>query len=292
MSAVLLRGRRLAQSIYADIKDGVSQLADAGETLPCIAAVRIGNNKDARGYAQALAKAAGRAGFAFRSIHLPASSDVDSAVLALQELNSDSAVAGILLLTPLPAHLQPAHLHWQIDPYKDIDGTHPENLGRLMTGARDVLFPATPAAGMALLQQAALELKGKSAVVIGRSVTVGKPLALLLLEQHCTVTVAHSRTEHLAEVASKAEILCVATGQPHMVTGNYVRPGAVVLDFGTTYTENGITGDCEPESVVAQAGAFTPVPGGIGPLTNAMLMRNALQAIRNTRLELIATATV
>ena len=283
MSAVQLRGRKLAGSIYDEIKAGVDQIGVDGGRVPCIAVVHIGDNKDAQGYARALQKAARRAGFGFRPVHLPATASVAVATAQLQALNADETIAGILLLTPLPAHLQPARLHWHIDPAKDIDGTHPENLGRLMSDSPEALVPATPAAGMALLDQAALELKGKETVIIGRSITVGKPLGLLLLQRHCTVSIAHSRTARLADVASKADLLCVAAGHPHLVTGEFVKPGATVLDFGTTYLEEGVAGDCEPESVSAKAAAFTPVPGGIGPLTNAMLMRNALQALKRRK---------
>ncbi len=291
MSAVQLRGRKLAGSIYDEIKAGLDRMGVDGGRCPCIAVVRIGDNKDAQGYARALQKAARRAGFGFRPVHLPATASVTVATAQIHALNADATVVGILLLTPLPAHLQPARLHWHIDPDKDIDGTHPENLGRLLSDAPEALVPATPAAGMALLDQAALALQGKEAVIIGRSITVGKPLGLLLLQRHCTVSIAHSRTACLAEVASKADLLCVAVGRPHLVTGEFVKPGATILDFGTTYRADGIIGDCEPESVAAQAAAFTPVPGGIGPLTNAMLMRNALQALQSRQYNLAASAT-
>ncbi len=280
MSAVPLRGHLLARSLYGEIKAAVARIEVEGGWLPHIAVVRIGDNRDTQGYARTLQKAARQAGFGFKPVQLPATSSADAAIAQLKALNAEETVAGILLLTPLPPPLQTARLHWYLDPDKDIDGAHPENLGRLMSDSQEALVPATPAAGMALLDQTGLELKGKEAVVIGRSLTVGKPLGLLLLQHHCTVSMAHSRTTRLADVASKADVLCVAVGQPHLVTGKFVKPGAIVLDFGTTYLEAGVTGDCEPESVSAQAAAFTPVPGGIGPLTNAMLMRNALQALK------------
>lgn len=283
MSAVQLRGRKLAGTLYAAIKADVDRIAAAEDRLPCIAVVRIGDDEDAQGYARTLQRAAKRAGFGCRSVPLPAAASADVAISQLRELNADETVAGILLLTPLPPPLRTARLHWYIDPDKDIDGAHPENLGRLVSDSPEALIPATPAAGLALLDQAALELTGKEAVVIGRSITVGKPMGLLLLQRHCTVSIAHSRTARLAEVAAKADLLCVAAGRPHLVTGRFVKPGATVLDFGTTYRPEGVVGDCEPESVSAKAAAFTPVPGGIGPLTNAMLMRNALQALKRSQ---------
>lgn len=283
MSALQLRGRKLAGALYNQTKNDLQQTVGPGESPPCIAVVQIGHDQNATGYARALQKASGRAGFGFRSVNLPRSTSLDGACSNLNDLNSDPAVAGILLLTPVPDHLQSENLHWRIDPGKDIDGTHPVNLGRLLSDAREVLIPATAAAGMALLDQTELNLAGKVAVVIGRSNTVGKPLALLLLQRHCTVTLAHSRTKELAQVASKADILCVAVGRPRMVTGDFVKRGATVMDFGTTYSEKGVLGDCEPVSVITNAAAFTPVPGGIGPLTNAMLMCNALKAYKKQR---------
>ncbi len=291
MSAVLLRGRQLAGSLYDEIKRETARIQGARGGCSSIAVVRIGDDQDAQGYARALQKAARRAGFGFKPVHMPAMSSATAAIARIQALNAEDRIAGILLLTPVPTHLQTAYLHWHIDPDKDIDGTHPENLGRLMSDSPAALVPATPAAGMALLDQAALELQGKEAVIIGRSLTVGKPLGLLLLQRHCTVSIAHSRTTRLAEVASRADLLCVAVGHPHLVTGEFVKPGATVLDFGTTYREDGIAGDCEPESVAAKAAAFTPVPGGIGPLTNAMLMRNALQALQSRQHGLADSAT-
>ncbi len=281
MSAIQLRGRKLANEIYEEIRETLGQIGVPEDTPPRIAVVSIGDNENAKAYSRALQKAANRSGFNYRNVHLPANSSKTYVIATLRELNEDPQVAGILLLTPLPAHLRAAQLHWHVNPAKDIDGTHPENLGRLMSDSSEALVPATPAAGMALLDQVGLDLRGMESVVIGRSLTVGKPLGLLLLQRHCTITLAHSRTERLSVVASRADLLCVAVGQPHLVTGDFVKHGATVLDFGTTYTAEGLKGDCDSESVSAKASAYTPVPGGIGPLTNAILMRNALQALKN-----------
>ena len=199
---------------------------------------------------------------------------------ALEALNNDESVHGIMVLEPLPDHIDDSVLIDFLDPAKDVDGVHPENAGRLAAQRQPYFVPATPAGGILLLEEAGVDFKGKNAVVIGRSDIVGKPMALLLLHRHCTVTIAHSRTEDLPAVARNADILCVAVGQPEMVTGEWIKLGAVVVDFGTTYTDEGLKGDCEGASVEAVAGMLTPVPGGTGPITNVMLMQNLFDAHR------------
>ncbi|MCB0183325.1 MAG: bifunctional 5,10-methylenetetrahydrofolate dehydrogenase/5,10-methenyltetrahydrofolate cyclohydrolase, partial [Caldilineaceae bacterium] len=161
---------------------------------------------------------------------------------------------------------------------KDVDGVHPLNAGRLLAQRPPYFTPATPAAGLALLEEAGVDFKGKHAVIVGRSDIVGKPMALLLLHRHCTVTIAHSRTQDLPAVCRSADILCVAVGRAEMVQADWIKPGAIVVDFGTTYTADGLKGDCDQTGVAAVAGMMTPVPGGVGPMTNVMLMQNVLQA--------------
>lgn len=279
VSAAPLRGRKLAGRIYSQVSDQLNTLSQVLGRTPQIAVVRIGDDEGALGYERALRRSAKNAGFEFRGEALPGDSAPAVAGARLSQLNQDDAVAGILLLTPVPSHLQAAQLHRLIDPAKDIDGAHPANLGALFAGLPEAMPPATPAAGMVLLDSAPVELEGREALIIGRSLTVGKPLAMLLLQRNCTVTLAHSRTRDLPKVASRADLLCVAIGQAHMVKGTYVKEGAVVLDFGTNYLEEGVAGDCDPE-VGEKAGYLTPVPGGIGPLTNAVLMRNASHALQ------------
>ena len=200
---------------------------------------------------------------------------------ALSALNNDDTVHGIMVLEPLPGHIDDSLLINGLNPAKDVDGVHPLNAGRLAAQKEPYYVPATPAGGIQLLEEAGVDFKGKRAVVIGRSDIVGKPMALLLLHRHCTVTIAHSRTESLPAVAREADILCVAIGRPELVSGAWVKPGAVVVDFGTTYTEDGLKGDCERKSVEAVAGMLTPVPGGTGPMTNIVLMENLLKAYRH-----------
>ena len=278
MSAQLLQGKRLAQRLRAELAEAVAQNHARTGRRPCIACVVIGNDADALGYARTQKRACQRVGIDYVLRNLPRDIRPAAAAAQLDALRQDASVSGLILLTPLPEHLRDARLNWHIAPDKDIDGVHPNNLGRLAANGMPFFTPATPAAGLALLQETGLELEGKRAVIIGRSDTVGKPLAFHLLHRHCTVTLAHSRTRNLPAIAAQADLLCVAVGRPQMVTGAFVKPGAAVLDFGTTYLESGVTGDCHPESVIPKAGWFTPVPGGIGPLTNAMLMRNAWRA--------------
>ena len=279
MSAQLLDGRALAKQIKAELKMTFASAKNSGST-PTLAALRVGDDEAAAGYARAIAKNCRSVGADFRAVELPAEATHDEAEQALRSLNADDSVHGIMILEPLPGQINGNRLIDALDPRKDIDGVHPLNAGRLAAQRPPNTFfvPATPAGGMALLEAAGVEFVGKRAVVVGRSEIVGKPMAMLLLHRHCTVTIAHSRAVDLPAVCREADILCVAVGRPEMVTGEWVKPGAVVVDFGTTYTDDGLKGDCEQASVAEVAGMFTPVPGGTGPVTNAMLMGNLLKA--------------
>ncbi len=280
MTAQWLEGKDLARRIRAKIKQEIIELKGETGQVPKIAAVLIGQDEGALGYARAQKRACGRVGIDYELCQLAEDSTPEVASRFIHDLNEDTSTTGLILLTPLPPHLTDSNLNWQLDPLKDIDGSHPSNLGRLAANAEPFFAPATPAAGLALLADLGIDLQGKHAVVIGRSNVVGKPLALSLLHKHCTVTLAHSRTRTLSQVSSTADILCVAAGQPRMVNANFIRQGAVVLDFGTTYFEGNVIGDCDTESARQVAAWLTPVPGGIGPLTNAMLMQNTLTAWR------------
>jgi methylenetetrahydrofolate dehydrogenase (NADP+)/methenyltetrahydrofolate cyclohydrolase len=180
----------------------------------------------------------------------------------------------------LPDGIDGDALILQLRPSKDVDGVHPTNAGRLQGQRPPYFVPATPLGGIRLLEQAGVAFRGKHAVMVGRSDIVGKPMAMMLLHRHCTVTIAHSRTQDLPAVCRTADILCVAVGRAEMVKGDWVSPGAVVVDFGTNYTDDGLKGDCDQAEVAEVAGMLTPVPGGTGPMTNAMLMSNVLKAAR------------
>ena len=280
MSAQLLNGRQRAKQMQAELKERLAHLAAEASAPPTLAALQVGSEEAASGYLRAIRRACKGVGVTFRPVELAQDSGQVEVEAALSALNDDDAVHGIMILEPLPGHIDDSLLIDGLNPAKDVDGVHPLNAGRLAAQKEPYYVPATPAGGIQLLEEAGVAFKGKRAVVIGRSDIVGKPMALLLLHRHCTVTLAHSRTESLPAVAREADILCVAIGRPEMVTGAWVKPGAVVVDFGTTYTEDGLKGDCERESVEAVAGMLTPVPGGTGPMTNIVLMENLLEAYR------------
>lgn len=279
MSAQLLDGAGLAKRIKADLKTQAAEFEAAQGMRPALAVVRIGDDEAAAGYARAIEKNCASVGVSFVARVLPADVREDEAVSTIRELNQDAGVHGIMILEPVPEALNLDKLVSLIEPAKDVDGVHPINAGRLLANRPPFMVPATPAGGIRLLEDAGVEFKGKHAVVVGRSDIVGKPMALLLLHRHCTVTIAHSRTVDLPAVCRSADILCVAVGRPAMVQPEWVKPGAVVVDFGTNYTDAGLKGDCHP-GVAEVAGMMTPVPGGTGPMTNALLMANVLQAAK------------
>jgi len=264
--------------LQAELKKRFSHIAADTGAPPTLSALQVGSDEGASGYLRAIRRACQGVGVILRPVELAQDCTQVDVETALSALNHDDAVHGIMVLEPLPEHIDDSLLIDGLNPAKDVDGVHPLNAGRLAAQKEPFFVPATPAGGILLLEEAGVAFRGKRAVVIGRSEIVGKPMALLLLHRHCTVTIAHSRTESLPAVAKEADILCVAIGRPEMVTGEWVKPGAVVVDFGTTYTDDGLRGDCERESVEAVAGMLTPVPGGTGPMTNVMLMENLLKA--------------
>jgi methylenetetrahydrofolate dehydrogenase (NADP+) / methenyltetrahydrofolate cyclohydrolase len=280
MSAHLLDGKKLSQSTRTTLKETFASLVAQHGVTPTLAVVQVGDDPAAAGYARTIERTCTGVGVCFSAQTLPDDSEQSAVNALLDQLNGDRGVHGIMILEPLPAQIDSTLLIDRLNPAKDVDGVHPQNAGRLAAQRPPYFVPATPAGAMRLLEEAGVEFKGKRAVVIGRSDIVGKPMALLLLHRHCTVTIAHSRTQDLPGVAREADILCAAVGRPEMVRGDWVKPGAIVVDFGTTYTDDGLKGDCHQESVAAVAGMMTPVPGGTGPMTNVMLMQNLLEAYR------------
>ena len=280
MSTQLLNGNDLAKTRKAELKANVALFQQAHGVTPTLAILRVGDDEAAAGYARAIERNCKGVDIAFQAKRLPA--DATQAVVtdALQQLNNDPGVHGIMILEPLPAQIEANALLLLLNPAKDVDGVHPLNAGRLSAQRPPYFTPATPAAGIALLEAAGVDFKGQQAVIVGRSDIVGKPMALLLLHRHCTVTIAHSRTRDLPAICRTADILCVAVGRAEMVRGDWVKPGAIVVDFGTTYTDDGLKGDCAQTEVAAVASMLTPVPGGVGPMTNVLLMENVLQAAR------------
>jgi len=280
MSAQLLNGNDLAKTRKAELKANVATFQQAHGVTPTLAILRVGDDEAAAGYARAIERNCKGVDMAFQARLLPADATQDAVTDALQQLNTDPGVHGIMILEPLPPQIEATALLLLLNPAKDVDGVHPLNAGRLAAQRPPYFTPATPAAGIALLEAAGVDFKGQQAVIVGRSDIVGKPMALLLLHRHCTVTIAHSRTRDLPAICRTADILCVAVGRAEMVRGDWVKPGAIVVDFGTTYTDEGLKGDCAQTEVMAVAGLMTPVPGGVGPMTNVLLMENVLQAAR------------
>ena len=280
MSATLLNGTALAKAQRTALLAEVSDFVRIYGVKPTLAILRVEGDEASAGYARAIEKSCAGIGADFRPQVLPNTATQAEIAAALITLNQEPAIHGIMILEPLPKQVDVNALVMLLNPAKDIDGVHPLNAGRLASQRPPYFVPATPAGGLRLLEKAGIEFAGKQAVIVGRSDIVGKPMAMLLLHRHCTVTIAHSRTRDLPAVCREADILCVAVGRPEMVRGDWVKPGAAVVDFGTTYTESGLKGDCHQASVAQVAGWLTPVPGGTGPMTNVVLLENLLSAAR------------
>ena len=278
MSAQLLNGAALAKQMKAGLKDEIVAFIQSSGIAPTLAVLRVGDDEASAGYARAIEKNCQSVGVGFRAEVLATDANQAQVENQLRTLNADATVHGIMILEPLPKQIDHNALVLLLNPAKDVDGVHPLNAGRLSAQRPPYFVPATPAGGIRLLEAAGIDFVGKQAVIVGRSDIVGKPMAMLLLHRHCTVTIAHSRTQDLPAVCRSADILCLAIGRPELVKGDWVKPGAIVVDFGTTYTADGLKGDAHQESVAAVAGMLTPVPGGTGPMTNVILLSNILQA--------------
>ena len=276
--ARMLLGKPVAAAITEEVRAGVAAFVERYRYVPTLAVMTVGPTPAAERYTETLRKQSAAVGLAFERVALDPDSDEAAVRARIVELNHRSQIAGVLVQMPLPAHLPPTIVGETLDPYKDVDGITPVNAGNLSLGLPG-LFPSTPLGGVALLAHYKNPLAGKHAVVIGRSNVVGRPLAQLFLREDATVTVAHSHTDNLADVTRRADILAVAVGRVGFITPEMVTPGVVVVDFGTTFTPDGLRGDVAPD-VAAVASAFSPVPGGTGPVTNAILLRNTLRAAR------------
>jgi methylenetetrahydrofolate dehydrogenase (NADP+)/methenyltetrahydrofolate cyclohydrolase len=275
---VILDGRPVAERVLADVRTGVDALRARTGTTPTLAVVLVGDFAPSKVYVANKKRAADSVGIASKDFIHPEGLSQAALVGLLRSLNADSSIHGILLQLPLPKGLDEDAAIDAIAPEKDADGLHPTNLGRLLAGTPTVL-PCTPAGCMEILDHYAADLKGAEAVVVGRSRLVGKPLAQLLLARHATVTMCHTRTRDLAEHTRRADVLCVAAGRPQVITGDMVKPGAWVIDVGINRLDTGkLVGDVDFDSVSPRAYAITPVPGGVGRMTVAMLMRNTLEA--------------
>lgn len=275
---MILDGRTVAEGVLAEVRAGVARLRAERGVTPTLAVVLVGDDPPSQVYVANKKRAAEAVGIATRDHLHPGGLDRAALLGLLGQLSADPGVHGILLQLPLPAGLDEDEALGAIAPAKDVDGLHPVNLGRLLTGAPG-LVPCTPAGCLAILDHYGAKLEGAEAVVVGRSRLVGKPLAQLLLARHATVTMCHTRTRDLAAHTRRADLLCVAAGRPRMITGDMVKEGAWVLDIGINRLPTGkLAGDVDFDGVAARAHAVTPVPGGVGRLTPAMLMRNTLLA--------------
>jgi methylenetetrahydrofolate dehydrogenase (NADP+) / methenyltetrahydrofolate cyclohydrolase len=278
MAATIIDGKALALKVRAQVTE---EVAAFGEPV-CLATVLVGDDPASHVYVGSKHKASSEAGIDSRDHRFPEATPESEILELLEDLNADDAVDGILVQLPLPAHMDEAKVTRAVDPAKDVDGFHPLNAGLLYLG-EPLHVPATPLGVMRMLAEYEVELKGADAVVIGRSEIVGKPMAMLLLAEHATVTICHSRTVDLAAHTRRADVLVAAIGRPGFVTRDMVKAGATVIDVGVTRTDEGLRGDVD-KAVAEVAGLMTPVPGGVGPMTIAMLLSNTLQAARYRRL--------
>jgi len=276
MTATLMRGTDLAARIRAEVAEEVNELGTIG-----LATVQIGDDEASSIYLRRKHAAAEEAGIRSVDRKLPGEIAEDELLRVVAELNDDDSIDGVLVQLPLPDHLDEARIISAVDPIKDVDGFHPFNAGQLYLG-RPTHVPATPLGIMALLAENRIELEGARAVVVGRSDIVGKPIAHLLLQSNATITICHSRTEDLERHTLDADVLVVAAGVADIVSPDMVKSGSAVVDVGINRTDAGIVGDVDP-GAIDRAGHLTPVPGGVGPMTIAMLLRNTLRAARYRR---------
>lgn len=273
----VIDGKAIAQSVRGEIASRTAALKEQG-VVPGLAVVLVGEDSASKVYVRNKEKACEQVGFHSEVYRLPEETTQEALLALVKKLTDDDEIHGVLVQLPLPKHIDEKAVLYAIPPEKDVDAFHPVNVGRIMMGDFDFL-PCTPAGVMKLLEVTGIEIKGKECVVLGRSNIVGKPQAMLLLHQHGTVTICHSRTKDLKEVTKRADILVVAIGKAKFVTGDMVKPGAVVIDVGMDRDENGkLCGDVDFDSVSQVAGYLTPVPGGVGPMTITMLLENTLRA--------------
>jgi methylenetetrahydrofolate dehydrogenase (NADP+)/methenyltetrahydrofolate cyclohydrolase len=278
MPASLIDGKAIGAAVRAEIKERAAAFTARTGIRPCLAAVLVGEDPASRVYVRNKGKACVEAGMLSRQIDLPASTSEKELLDLVAQLNADASVHGILVQLPLPGQIDESKVIEAIAPGKDIDGFHPVNAGKLLIG-RPGFVPCTPCGILKILDYEKVDLTGRHAVVVGRSNIVGKPVAVLLLSRHATVTICHSRTRDLPAVVRSGDVVVAAVGKAEMVRGSWIKPGAVVIDVGINRLPDGkLVGDVAFEEARAVAGKITPVPGGVGPMTIAMLLHNTLEA--------------
>lgn len=277
--AQLIDGKIISTQIKDELKTEVSILKEKG-IVPCLAVIQVGNDPASSVYVNNKKKACAYIGIESKAYELEETISQEELMKLVEKLNQDSNVNGILVQLPLPKHIDENAIIHAITPEKDVDGFHPETVGNMCIGSKGFL-PCTPAGVIQLLKRSNIEITGKECVVIGRSNIVGKPMAMLLLRENGTVTITHSKTKDLKEITKRADILVAAIGKPKFVTAEYVKEGAVVIDVGIHRNENNkLCGDVDFDDVVNKVSAITPVPGGVGPMTIAMLMNNCVETVR------------
>lgn len=282
MSATIIDGKAIAARVREGLKSHTADMKKWWNIVPGLAVILVGENSASQIYVRNKIRACEEIGFRSYSQNLPESASQEELIDLIKELNANPQVHGILVQLPLPPHINTNAVINAIDPIKDVDGFHPVNAGRLFAGMM-CLQPCTPQGCMMLIREVLPDLRGKKALVVGRSNIVGKPMAIMLLQADCTVTIAHSKTNDLASECREADILIAAVGRPRMIRGEWIKRGAIVIDVGINREEPDtgeikLVGDVEFEEAVKHAGAITPVPGGVGPMTIACLLQNTLQA--------------
>lgn len=279
MSAEILSGKEIGQSIRDRLKGEIDKILETGAPKPRLAVVLIGDDPASHVYVRNKQRACEKAGIDTEDEMPSADISPDALIALVDRLNEDPAVNGVLVQLPLPDHIDEATVLERIRPEKDVDGFHPINLGKLLLG-EDALAPATPSGIIAMLDHAGIEIQGKNVAMVGRSRIVGKPLAAMFVNRSATVTVCHSKTRDLKEECHRADIVVAAIGRARMIDADYIRDGAVVIDVGINRVDDKLVGDVDFDAVVDKAGAITPVPGGVGPMTITMLLHNTLKAYR------------
>jgi methylenetetrahydrofolate dehydrogenase (NADP+) / methenyltetrahydrofolate cyclohydrolase len=278
MAAKIIDGKKMADAILEKAKKEVARLSPK----PCLAIVLVGDDPASQVYTKRKSDDCRKVGMLSLTVRLPAGASEAEIISQVRALSQDESVDGLLVQLPLPSGIDEDKILSEVSPEKDVDGFHPQNFGSMALGS-GTLAPCTPKGVVYMLKQSGVKLEGKHAVVIGRSRIVGKPLALLLLDEDCTVTVCHSKTRDLAAITRSADIICSAVGKPGTVRADMIREGAVVIDIGTSREGEKLKGDVDFDSVKEKASLITPVPGGVGPMTRAMLVMNTLQCYRQRR---------
>jgi len=282
LAATIIDGKAVSKKIRQQLTEDVARFISETRITPGLAVVLVGDDPASHTYVRSKEKSTVKAGMYSEVYRLAATTSEAELLNLVDKLNKDNKIHGILVQLPLPGHIDELKVLNAIDPRKDVDGFHPMNAGNLFIG-QESFIPCTPHGIMELLADAGVSLQGKHAVVVGRSNIVGKPVAMLLLQQHATVTICHSRTADLGAITRQADVLVVAVGRPNFITGEMIKPGAVVIDVGINRVDGKLVGDVDFESAQAVAGHLTPVPGGVGPMTITMLLKNTLVAAQRCR---------